>query len=468
LGLLAGADFDLEAPARPIASGARIRDDQIPETIAAIEAFERLMFDRVSEPRVAPFTELHAALAWPAMPRSTELPLGAAVGRGSPNARSDVRLIQDRLFEIGVLAPAAYFSERVDRAAAGGVADATIPRTIAAIGRLQETLAGLAVTSPDFVVSAGGRSARVLARPAWSTPTVPNPNCALRSAGPARPTFTDVELTRIVTAIEAVEGGVSSGEIPAILGNASGTPASWGAAQVIGRTAVARVQAAANAAMADFYGLDAATLGRLQTIGDRTVALFDAVTGLVAANTHEADLVAQIQPYLAANMVTIRRETGLGPADVTRMFRAAQLRRHLVALGPAADEHVLLDASVNPDAAANINALELSVGDVGTYLRNPAFYGEHRQGFVTRALLLSPVGQTVRNLLTDDSGSKLGRLVIRDNWSSTPTTLPARDRAQLTAYLHNHGGNPTALAGQMTVVAADTYVTRVMARYDNP
>jgi len=32
--------------------------------------------------------------------------------------------------------------------------------------------------------------------------------------------------------------------------------------------------------------------------------------------------------------------------------------------------------------------------------------------------------------------------------------------------MHNHGGNAAALAGQLAVVAADDYVTRVIARYD--
>ena len=150
------------------------------------------------------------------------------------------------------------------------------------------------------------------------------------------------------------------------------------------------------------------------------------------------------------------------------MFRAAQLRRHLTALGVNGNELVLMNAGAMPHAAANIAALGLTPAEVGRYLRNPLFYGEHREGFVTRALFYSPEGQIVRNLLTDDSGRKIGRYVIRNNWSSTAAALPPRDRAQLTAYLHHHGGDAAVLANQLAAVAADPYVVRVMQRYDNP
>jgi hypothetical protein len=273
---------------------------------------------------------------------------------------------------------------------------------------------------------------------------------------------------RIIIAIEAEEGGVSSGEIPAILRNASGTPTSWGSAQVIGGTAVGTLSAAANNAFAAFYGLDAPALAHLQDIRDETLALFEAITLAVAANTTEAALLTQADAYAAANADAIRADTGLGSADVVRMFRAAQLRRHLTALGVNGNEAQLMNAAAMPHAAANIAALGLTLAEVGSYLRIPLFYGEHRQGFVTRALLNAPDGQILRNALTDDSGFKIARYVIRDNWNATAAALPARDRAQLTAYLHNHGGDPVALANQLPVVAADAYVVRVMGHYDNP
>ena len=468
LGFLADADFALESQATPAAGEQRLRDYQIPETIAAIDLYQRLMLGTIEEPRVEPLSELRATLEWPAMPRRMPLPMSASVGRGAVNAREDVRLVQDRLFELGLLAPRRYFGERVDGAGGGTVADAALPETIAAIGRLQETLGGLAAQPPNFLVEPGSRSARVLADPAWSTPTAPNPNCALASAGPARPLFNDVNLMRVIVAIETEEGGVSSGEIPAILRNASGTPTSWGAAQVIGATAVAMLSVAANNAFAVFYGLDAPALARLRAIRDATVVLFDAITPAVAVNTTEAALLAQAAAYAAANGDAVRTDTGLGAGDVERMFRAAQFLRHVTALGVNGNEATLLNAAAMPHAAANIAALDLTLAEVGIYLRNPPFYGEHRQGFVTRALLCSPEGQVLRNALTDDSGFKIGRYVIRDNWNATAAALPARDRAQLTAYLHNHGGDPAALANQLAVVAADAYVVRVMNHYDNP
>jgi hypothetical protein len=469
LGFLDDVDYDAEAQgvrSALAAGGPSVPDAQISEGIAAIATWQQIMLGTAVAPVCAPWSETVRTLAAPSTPRRVRLTLQAGVGRAGTNLPGDVRAVQDRLFELGILEPGEYFQERVDPAGAGPVPEAALGATIAAIERLQQTLAGLASTSPDSLVSAGGRSARVLEDPTFSTPTAPNPACAVSSAGPEHPAFVGA-LSRIGRAIEAVEGGVSQGEIPAILRNASGTPASWGVAQVIGGTETTALRA--HDAFAAFYGLDPARLAVLAQRATDMAHRFDAICNAVPAGTGEARLQTLISNYVASDGAALRAETGLGPDDIARMFRAGQLRRHLLALGPGGNEAVLFDAATHPDAAANLAVLQLSISEVGAYLRHD-YHGEHRAGFVTRALFHAPEGQTLRNALTDDTGRKIGRLVVEMNWNATGGLgLNDRQRAQLTAYLHNHGGDPAALAANWVTVDGDDYVQRVIAVYDvNP
>lgn len=467
LGFLGDDDHALETgAARAAAGGAAVRDADIAVGIDAIGRWQQLMLGGVAEPCLAPWTAALHTLAWPPCPRPAELALGAAVGRGAANRGADVRVLQDRLFELGVLAAADYVAERADPAAAT-VPAAALGATIAAIEQFQRTAAGHAVVPPDGRADPGGLVQRVLRDPAYGTPTAPNPDCALAVAGPARPVFAVAALRRIALAIEQGEGGSASGETPALLRNASGTPASFGRSQVIGGTCIALL--GSHPALAAHYGLDAAALAALADVAAQTAALFATVQALQPppAGWTEAELQAAIDAHVQAHAADVRRDCGLGPADIANVFRAMQLRRHLQALPAAQATAVLFDAATHPDAAANMAALGIGAGDADTYRRNPAFHGEHRAGFVTRALFHAVDGQAVRDALTDDSGSRLGLLLIEQNWNATAGLgLAERDRAMLTAYLHNHGGAAADLATHFATVTGDAYTQAAIARYD--
>ena len=103
-----------------------------------------------------------------------------------------------------------------------------------------------------------------------------------------------------------------------------------------------------------------------------------------------------------------------------------------------------------PDVAANIQALGLGQSDINTYIRNPAFHGENREGFITRALLSSENGQALRNAMTDNGGVPMARLLIQDNYNAVRTQgqervgrpLTEQESAQATLLAHNQ---PSAL-----------------------
>ena len=467
LGFLDANSFALESEAVPAEGATTLREAQIPATLAAINSWQDVMLGELREAPITPFSETRDGLTWPVLPRRAELPIGDSVGAGAVNLSADVRLAQDRLYEFGLLEAEDYVVERVDAVLAGNAPEGSLVATIVAIERLQQTVAGSATQAPDRRIEPDGHSARILADPAASTPTLPNPSCDFPSAGPAPATFDSDDLMNLIQSIEAEARNVSSGELPATLQNASGTRASWGASQVTGARAVEILADPAKVDFAAFYDLAGPTLQDLGARSAATVALFDQITAAVAVGTTEADLQIQIAAYVGAQAGAVRAATGLGPADIERMFRAAQLRHHLAALGPDGDAASLFDAVANPDAAANLGVLGLHLSDVSVYQEDPAADEEHRQGFATRALFRSPEGQIVRNALTDDSGFRIGRFVISDLWDSTAGLgLATRDRAQLTAYLQRYGGDPATLAGETAEVAADAYVQRVMARYD--
>lgn len=465
LGFLAAADHALETgAARATAAGSAVRGSDMAMGISAIGRWQQVVLDTIAVPCVVPWTPLLFSLARPSLPRPQTLALGASVGRTGANHAADVRRVQDRLFELGVLDGAGYFAERADPAAAGALPDAALAATIDAILRWQQGAAGNAVAPPDGRVDAGGHAQRVLEDPSYGTPTAPNPACALAVAGPARPQFALSPLRRIALAIEQGEGGSASGEIPALLRNASRTPASFGRAQVIGGTCIDMLNS--HPALAAHYGLDAARVAALAAISTRTRDLVDDIQGQVAAGWSEATLQTRIDAYVLANGASVRIDCGLSPDDIAHIFRSAQLRRHLLALAGTDATAVLFNAATHPAAAANLAGLQLTLADVNSYRQRPANHGEHRAGFITRALFHAADGQAVRNALSDDSGSRLGRLVVEINWNRTAGLANADDRAQLTAYLHNHGGDPATLIANWNTVTSDDYVIRTKARYD--
>lgn len=465
LGFLSRADHELEADVEVPTGALGVPDAELGQTFAALRQWRRLMqAESPADADAGPFSELVRTLASPRKPRVAAVEISRDVGRGLPNRVTDVRTVQDRLFELGLMDAADYFRDRLPMYAGGSAADSVIGTTIAAIELAERTIAGLGFSAPAGQVPVGGRIHRVLQDPSHASSTHGNPCCTLSSAGPARPTFASAVLNRLCLALELREGGRSSGEIPAVLRNGSGTPTSWGIAQVIGSTAIGTL--VAHPAFASHYGLDGPTCVALQTRANSAIARFNAIHALVAAATSEAALQTQVAAYVATNAVAVRQGSGLGPRDIEAMFRTHQLFRHLQGLTSDAAARALFDAHAHPDAAANLAWLRLNPGEAVTYRNHPDFIGEHRQGFATRALLASPHGQTLRNAFTDDTGFKLGRYVVSDNWNSTDGLgLTTAQRVSVTAYMHNHGGGAATHAANIDAVQADAYVVSVNAIY---
>jgi hypothetical protein len=254
--------------------------------------------------------------------------------------------------------------------------------------------------------------------------------------------------------------------------------------QVTGSTAADRLGDANAEAFRAFYDLDTVTVRELDNRALAALRLVDAATDLVPANGwSEEELLRQAEEFprrfpaarateLAADLAT----SGLGRPEVERMLRMGQLRRHMQVAEAAragwrplfdrgADIHRAGQPGIQPDAAINLVALRLSENDVKTYWENE-YWEEQRQGFVTRSLFLSPQGQTVRDLLTDDSGRRIGRYVVRRNWDLTaPYGLAAAERARIVAFLHNHGGSVAPLVPQVgdasSRLRTDDYATAV-------
>ena len=487
LGFLEEDAFRDEFAAVPAEGHARLADGQIERTIAAIAAWQGLMVGGERNRVVAPRSETLLTLEWPRIPRRVDLGITGSVGptwtAGRPNLRADVRRVQDRLFELGMMGALEYFTHRVDGAAPGAVPDAEMTSTADAIRRLQRSWAGVPLATPDGAITRGGRAQRVMEDPSFSTPTVPNANGELSWAGPP-PLVNDPDLMRCMLAIEQREGGGATGEIPAVVRNASWTPASWGRAQMTAATAVNELLQGTGEHYREFYGLTTGVLRGLETRARDSGTLYDDHTaGRVGENVTEEELRALIQAGPGTDAAPSLQSTGFGPAEVARMFRAGQLRQHVLVareLGRTSTE--LLDRNaviqrdggqnIQPHAAENFAALELAGSDLNSFLRPRAIFEENEQGFSTRLLFWAPEGQVLRNLLTDDSGFKMGRFYISQLWQDTATlALTAEQRVRITAYRHHHGAGHTVaglvpqLGDPGSVLMRDGYAGDIVARW---
>jgi hypothetical protein len=468
LGYLADADFNTEQVAPTATSPVAVA--AIPRTCAAIGELQRVVgLGRVTATgQVAPGDVTHRLLMNPSLPVPMNAAIGGSVGRGAANAPADVRLVQKRLQELGFLSSSAYSAERPDASVVNAVAIAALTQTIAAIEQFQSSVVGV---PPDGRIDAGGLSARLLTDPTYGTRTGPNPNATNADAGPTVANFAH-EVQQIIQAIETHEAGAGGrGERPAVLRNASGTPASFGRGQLIGGTALDTLNRYPN--IASSYGLSAQARTSLSQIAANTTTHYNAIFALVpAGGMTEANLQAAIATYVSTNGVRFHQETGLFDGDIANMFRAGQLRRHLA--GHTANETAtLMNPAQHPDIAANITALGLSAGDVRSYLTNQRRHGEHRAGFVTRALFMSEHGQKLRNAMTDNSGIGIGRLLVNDNYNlvvnratALGTVLTARQRAQVTMRVHNQGaGNLDNYLNNLNATANDSYVQQAIQHW---
>jgi hypothetical protein len=206
---------------------------------------------------------------------------------------------------------------------------------------------------------------------------------------------------------------------------------------------------------------------------------------------------AQFRRHLAAYVLAAPLPAGTpvaAPPGVTaaeHADRLAQLRR-LVALS------TLPGLLANADVRANVQALGLSFttpppppppppaiaypppsppnppgqSNVYAFLR-VLIDNEHLNGFLTRALFASRYGQIVRNALTDASGLKVTRILIRDNFNrvhggAAGAALSRRDRARVVAHVHNAGAG--GLAGLIANAAgfASPYADSVLGHWVDP
>jgi len=226
------------------------------------------------------------------------------------------------------------------------------------------------------------------------------------------------------------------------------------------------------------------------------LAQYARIDGLLPAALTEANLQVAIAADRAANLAAFQSDTGLGPSDHEHMFRTIQFRRqalafvnaqagaNIAAKRAAAGGNVAAFVAM-ADVGVNMLALAMKQSDAEAFLRAtpspnlPGIDNEHRQGFLTRALfsVLATApdhpdpGLALKHAMTDDSGFKLGRFVIRDNFAAVlagGAGLTREQRAQITARIHNSG--PGGLAGFLAnpATAVNPYVNAVMAHWVDP
>jgi peptidoglycan hydrolase-like protein with peptidoglycan-binding domain len=452
---------------------ARVPDTALAATRAAITAFQRSVGRGrvITSGLVAPGSISHRLLMDPTLPVPMAIPFATvgSVGLRGRNMAAGVRLIQQRLAELGFLSEAHRQAERPPGEESTRVPDTRLQALVSAIRAFQAAIGASATGRVDGRVGKGDMVERMLVDPTFGTRTRINPGAANSTAGVQAGTFSD-ELQRIIVAIERNESGRSGlGEKPAGLRNASQTPASFGRSQLIGTSALDLLRR--NAGVARLYDLGATDLANLDQIAKNVRTHFKKVSDLVPDAASEADLQAQISRYTAAQGRAFHRATGLFDEDLANMFRAAQLRRQLAQQAGSSTEDLLAGS----DVAANVAALGLQADDLKAYLARPKRHGEHAAGFATRALFMSQHGQKLRNAMTDNGGIAIGRLrvfsasqLITAAAKARGITLGERARAELTALVHNEGS--AKLATYLKTPAAVSqapYVKNVM-RYWTP
>ncbi|WP_404367775.1 hypothetical protein ACIHQR_02290 [Corallococcus coralloides] len=284
--------------------------------------------------------------------------------------------------------------------------------------------------------------------------------------------------------IEAIEKSESSktaqGEIPARLHNASGTPASFGRGQLIGESAVDLLKS--NKPLAQHYNLGIKPIQDLTEIATNTRRHFKSISSKIPpGGTTEKDLLQKISDYTAKNKTNFEQDTGLQPEDITRMFRAAQLRAQMPATPLKASfspTDVLLNKIIdslmaNPDFKTNTFALGVQRTDLRAYAKKPDNHGEHMAGFTTKALFNSPYGQALRNAMTDNSGIAMSRILINQNIKKAHQKSLKQLRRQLTfmesaeaaMLMHNRGEgalNPFLRTVNQKNRTQDPYVQKAM------
>lgn len=474
--------YAIEAAARAVPIDLAL----MPRTVAAILDWQRRNGDPAAGVGVLDrFGAPLRRLEWPLLPVPDDLGIGNQVGVGAAapnrNQQDDVLAIQKRLHELEVLPTDDYVRERNIVLGLASTASAQMPETMDAIFDFQNT-AGGGIAGADRIISPNGHTERILKDPTYATCVFTNRDTDNDHAGPGMPaTWHGTpthhrQINAIILAIEAHEAGGSQGEVPAILRNGSQTPASFGKAQLIGQTAVGTV--AAEASLSTFYDLDAAAMTTLNDVVAAVDREWNRIFPLVPAGTSEAALLGLIAADNAANLAAFGAGNGFGPDDHILMFRTAQFRRQCAAFIAAQGSRANAVATIAvfmamADVSANVAALNMRQNDVRPFLAN-AIDNEHRGGFITRGLFRSAPGYKLKNAMTDDSGFKIGRFLIRDNYNAVlaglagATAANREQRARITARIHNSGA--AGLAGFIAnpATATNSYTNNVMPHWVDP
>lgn len=448
-----------------------VNTNTIPNTIAAISAFQTIRSLPVTE-RIEPGSEDHRILRRPDLPVKRNITLTGSVGSGaSVNNRADVRIIQNRLHELGYLSTSHFISEKVNPTGTPSTINVgNLENTIAAIKKFQDiAVAG----QPDEVVSLIGPTTFSLHDPTYGTGTNINKIATANVIPPSSSVNNATE--RIFSAIRRRESGQGgTGEIPSNLRNGSYTPASFGRVQTIASTANGYL--VNDVLLRTFYGLSIQNIQDLDTIARNTGGIQNNIVGGVNnisfysdmlnnwINSNQVPSETYIQTLYSDYLTSIipnsspsitygqkfKNNTGLKNIDIDRMLRAIHFIRNINNINVPANDpnNIQLRENINeyindhPDFLVNINLLSIRVNDIITYRRNPSFLGEIRQGFVTKAILFSSFGQTIRNLMTDNSGYAIGNVVVTNNYNAVVQeyTANATTANQVNSYIQ---ANPT-------------------------
>lgn len=485
LGYLSQANATAEAPpqADDQAEPQAVPEANLAQTIAAINSFQEVM-GLTQNGTVSAGSDTHRLLMNPSLPAPGGVDIAGNVGTGRPNAAADVRAVQDRLHDLGFLSTANYLDERVDPEG-GNVADNDMPETIAAIRAFQEN----AVGRPDGWIGAGGKTERTLNDPTYGTMTTINPE-ATNAEADFELEINDNALQAILDAIEAIEGANSPGEIPANLTNGAGVPASYGAGQMIGSTALGTLDN--NADLAAHYNLDQASIDEMRDRATETRDAYSDTRALVPNATNQATLNQAIQNFITQNGEDFLTDTGLQEEDIRRMFNTHNIYRHIQALGVprtngntgtviapqgsglTANQYAnqLATQMMNDDDVTDsMDAVGMNRSSLRTYIRYIDAYGENRAAFQTKAIFSHEDGQKVRNAMTDGNGG-IAAYHIRDNYNTVDGIVAQNEpnRAQvvasIVAVMHNRGGSAQGWYNDMATVNGYPYVQHFLDNWN--